>query len=315
MGFDAAFAAAVEASVQPGDETPEGDLETEAPAEEPSGPPRDPETGRFLPKEEAAEEESETPAEETPPAADDDSEWAVRYREAQSIIGRQGKELGDLKARLEALEEERNAPPEPEPVAITPEVVESISDMVAEHGGISTLQWVLENHPELEDVVFTAWLEQDDSGQALLFRQDYKLEKIKQEILAEQAAAAPPPPPPEQRLQAVIADVKKGVPDFDQLDLVKAGERAPAAIQRLLQSEDVSEQKDAVEALVLIARATQAPKPGGGNPAARAAAQVATGSLRPAEGGDAPVDRDDLIRQAIAGQQATSVASGLTFGG
>lgn len=226
-------------------------------------------------------------------------------------------ELGELRKRLEQLEEARNEPQEPAPVQITPDVVESIGDMVAEHGGIATLQWVLDHHPELEDVVFDQWIDQDDGNQALLFRQDYKLEKIKAEMLEQQDAAAPPPPGPEQQLVGVIAAVKPTVPDFDKLDLVEAAKNAPASIGKLLNSEDAEEQKDAVLTLVQFARATQAPKPASdGGVAGKLAAQVATGSLRPADGGEQPAETvDDRIRAAIAGQQATSVASGLTFAG
>lgn len=321
VGFDAAFSAAVQSSgSELADELVAEESGDAAPAEEPSSRPRDPETGRFLP----ADEVAETPAEETPSEVGEEetpqelTAEATRLAEAQKLIGRQGQELGEARKRLEELEARLakvEETPEPPPVAITPDVVEALEGMVEEHGGLATFQWAIQNQPELVDAVFQTWIEQDGAP-AIMFRQDYQTELLRQELEEKAQAAAPPPPSPEQTLQSVIADVKKATPDFDGLDIVSAAQGAPKAIQELLQSDNPAHQKDAVETLVLIARASGAPKSpsSSASAAAKAAAQVATGALRPADADSAPEKSpDDVLRDSILGQQAASVAAGLTF--
>lgn len=295
-GFGAALAAQVDRSETPVVEEPAAEEEST------QGLPRD-DQGRFAPvaqSEEPVEGAAPTEAqEETPdPWAEAPPELRAEYErvkreatEAQSLIGRQGNELGELRQKVEGVEARLEAKPEGPPPAIpTATANEEVEEFVAEHGGRAAMEWVVENRPDLIDTTLKAWAE-EDPGEAAIFAGRLAAFEAAQ-------AAAPAPAEPvddrQQQLSNAIVTLQTEVKDWEAIKphLMPALEDAstPTLIKEAVADPDPKRQLEGVRALAEFARSralaaatAQATSERGEQVAAsKTAAQVASGSLRPA---------------------------------
>lgn len=321
------------------------------------------EKGRFTPEAPPAAAEGEAPSGAQGVGLDPEiSNYVTRHggdanaalaaalkeaREAQSLIGRQGNDLGaERRARQELAEKVARLegavmaqrPPERLPIVNTDEI-EAVETMVAERGGHVAMQYILGdnvNRPDLIDHVLKAW-ELDEPVAAAGWNARYQTHLAHAELRESQAETAP---------VAVAAD--NAVADLAQsLDMVKASmpvgewelvrERltpllddpdTPAVIKTAVVSPDADTQVQGLTGLVKIAKARAiaevadraAAEHAEKSRQAKLSAGVATGSLRPvpepaAEGG--AQTREQAVaafRNALLSTETTSVRDGLTFG-
>lgn len=310
--------------------TQQDDTAPQSQPEDPDGTPRDPRTGQFVKKdvdEAPADDDGET-AETKPPAAKEgDVDWQARYSELEKKLGNQGQELGEKVKALEAQLNQR--PPEQAPAlpVATSEDLEALSEMVDEGQGQDGFAWIVQNRPELERHYLKAWIASDETGEAQVFAAEYAAAKAQyhaeQNRQAEIEAGKVDTTGLQGSMNTAFAAVKADIADLDRLDLTKALEVAPPALNLREALKNPSHQEDAIRTLALIARGIgPAAKPAAsaaraaGSQAAKDAAGLVVGSLRPAEGetGEmSEVEKLAKLQADILGAGSSSVASGLTY--
>jgi hypothetical protein len=313
-------------------------------------PPRDGQ-GRFAPKEPVAEpgEEGAAPADEDEREPAEEDPWAVQYREAEKLIGRQGNELGELR---QALQEEREArlklegrveaTPAAAPVQFDREQLEErISGPNGDgSGGEAAWEWAANvGDRDLLESVAEIWGEYQPFHAA---RRWNDFERYLSEY--EREAQAPEAPAPDPRLQRIVAErqfgeafssarAEVGLADEAQWNVVKehvndALTSARPRVLKMIDSSDPQEQQEGIEIILDTAKSraiaqgvkqvadeVQAEKV-----ASKKAASIATGSLRPAkerEPASPEVSREDAIKRfktSILEAETASVADGLTYG-
>jgi hypothetical protein len=347
-GFNAALAAAVGGA----EETP---AEPVAPVAEESAPtqPRN-ELGQFT--ELAAQPEvapegaaSPEPVEEatTPdPLAEylgrfgDDPraalEAALREKdEAQSLIGRQGNELGELRKLSEQvarLEGKAEAQPQarPEVPGSNTADIEALEEMVANSGPQATMGWVVENRPDLIEATISAWASEDPVAAArfaaryeanLAFGESQQAQPNQSDEFVESLRR-------ERQLGEGIAHLKSSRSDWEaiknHIGPTFQDANTPDIIKQAVVDLDPAKQLQGLTALAEIARARALAEATGAAvaertaqvQAAKTAAQVATGSLRPAPehkpADDARSDAVKAFQERMMAPETTSVLSGLT---
>jgi hypothetical protein len=321
------------------------------------GPARD-EQGRYK----AKPETPATPAAESTPEVD----WEERYREAEKLIGRQGNELGELRQAVSKLEgrfEERSSQTEDPGMDYTPFI--DPDELVYNHGGQAAATWVLQNVPGalengLYDRVISSWEEDpDQEAAARAFDRTIQKELLKQELLREQEANKPEAPvaqPTNPELEALLQRERMGISigqlqnklgdaDWavvkDHLIPLMEDDSTPGIIKNAVVSEDAATRLQGLEALAQMAKgraistATEDAKKQRleATNALKQAAQVASGSARPANADTATeegITKEELQqlpaeeRAKIAGrimakrlsrpEYSTSVSDGLTWG-
>jgi hypothetical protein len=260
--------------------------------------------------------------------------------EAQKQIGKQGNELGELRqavAKLEGRIDQAAVQPQVAPPQIQMSS-EEIENMVVEHGGLQAATWAANNAPNLLDGILRTW-GADEAYDAAVFRQEYLAWKTEQDA----AAAAPLTPTVSQteeyvknelegrRMQASLDAVAQDYESFDDFKelLSDALAASPKLVQKAVVSSDDDEQR---EALVLVFDRAQAMSQAALKVEAAAvaktkatvgkkAAQVITGSLRPATqvtaSGDGQTTRQEeeaRFKAAILAADTTSISEGLTYG-
>jgi hypothetical protein len=313
--------------------------------------PRD-EHGRFIPKEEpvaeTVEEEGAAPADEEREPEEEDP-WAVQYREAEKLIGRQGNELGELR---QALQEEREArlklegrveaTPAAAPVQFDREQLEErISGPNGDgSGGESAWAWAANvGDRDLLETVAEIWGEYQPFHAA---RRWNDFERYLAEY--EREAQAPEAPAPDPRLQQIVAErqfgeafsaarTEVGLADEAQWNVVRehveeALTSARPRVLKMIDSSDPQEQQEGIEIILDTAKSraiaqgvkqvadeVQAEKV-----VAKKAASIATGSLRPAkerQPASPEVTREEALKRfktSILEAETASVADGLTYG-
>lgn len=373
VNSDAGFMAAVAKSA--GVEVAEGQLEqiesrstsvADGLTTEESARPRD-EQGRFIPTAPPVADEGAAPA-----SGDDQgvgldpeiSDYVTRHggdanaalaaalkeaREAQSLIGRQGNDLGaerqarqELAEKVARLEGAVMAQRQPDrlPLVNTDEI-EAVQTMVAERGGHAAMQYILGdgvNRPDLIDHVLKAW-ELDEPVAAAGWNARYQTHLAHAELQAAEPAAAV--------ATAAAADHSAVADLAHSLDTVKASMPAgewelvrerltpllddpttPEVIKTAVVSPDADTQVQGLTGLVKIAKARAisevadkaAAEHAEKSRQAKLSAGVATGSLRPvlepaAEGGAQTREQAMVaFRDALLSTETTSVRDGLTFG-
>lgn len=138
-GFEAALARSVAGTPDEGsadgEQQPEGE-----PAAAQTPPPE-------------GEGEPAAPGEEPPEPSVD---WEERYKNLETVVGRQGQQLGEREARIRELEQQQGGEPAaPEP-GVRPGEME---ELVATHGGESVVAWAVREAPSLIDDAIDAWVE------------------------------------------------------------------------------------------------------------------------------------------------------------
>jgi hypothetical protein len=268
---------------------------------------------------------------------------------AQSLIGKQSNEVGDLRrqnqdlaerlARIEGYREAAAQAPQPAappPGLPDPTVLDGIGNMAAERGWQPTMNWIAQNRPDLFEPALEMWGE-DQPFQAAQVAVAYR-----------QNLSAPTGPPAPSENDAVMEEIRLEravgsaleiarsslpVPQWDAIKshFTSAFDKAPEAIQQMVISSDHATQKAGVEVVVelakgrVIAEATAKARRESVEAAVptKQAAMVATGSLRPAAerkpdgGGNEPPSKEEAtaaFHKRILDANTTSVQDGLTFG-
>lgn len=272
------------------------------------------------------------------------AELNERFTNAQTVIGRQGNELGqvrtevaELRGRVEGIASVTAQQPQQQLTA------DDISEMVASSGGASTAMWAVQNGDDnLVEAVVREWAKQNElegegTFEPLAFRQDWLAFKAKQAQPAPQVT--PQRDPYAQRLEQVdqmsgaLGVLQSQSADWDTFapHLMAALEASPKAVLEMVNSHDPQVQLDGMSLVAdkarVIASTTAAATTASGDAAREAAtqrklaAQVATGSLRPVAGErDAGTEEQQsaarvaAFKAALLATETTSVADGLTFG-
>lgn len=318
------------------------------------GQPRDPQTGQFLPKapegpavtapyDQEAPPPPAAPAETPPPAAPEttpaDELAALRKQveDAQSFIGRQAEELGQLRQAVQQQPVQLPAAPIP---YVDQEQAEQIYAWVENAGFKNAMLWTIQNNPGLHDVVLQAGRDMDNPE-----AREYEINLRVQEALMAQQAQAPQAQQgadpfvaqlkQQDAMKTVVTKIKADTPDFADLQphVTKALEEQPL-LAELVTSGDPQRMEQGLRLAAGVARgyaatelaaaaAAQAGAAAGQREAVKQAAQVATGSARVGTSGQASgtapteQEREAAIaefKKAIMDAPGTSVADGLTFG-
>lgn len=314
--------------------------------EEPAGQPRDQE-GRFV----AADPGTPEPVEQTPAEGADAQKpgesniaYEARLAAKDEFIGRQSTEIGELRARLDAFEKQQAEQPadeQYEPLSyIQPEQAEQI---VESNGGEQAL-WLAVNEgidPDsqafrvLFDAAADAAESQADIAALLRLEMQYRAEIDK----SSQVVTTPAEDPAlafarqtylESQVYAIATNLRENNPDFDALTPHFEAAAKVANLTAQLESGDPAKIGPAVATMVLVARgiaaqAGAATSQSGEQAASaaaviRQAAQVASGSLRSADSGGAPVEvtSDEeaaaaAFKKAFRETATPSVAAGLSL--
>jgi hypothetical protein len=138
------------------EEAPEA-IEAEVEVAEPGEQPRDPETGQFVPKERP---------EWLPENFKSEEDFAKAYREAQTLVDRQGNELGELRKAIESLQ----TPQQQAPGSMR-EALEENPEQVA--------YWAAsQGNEQVLDAALQAWTQQAlDEGDATALRRASSFER------------------------------------------------------------------------------------------------------------------------------------------
>jgi hypothetical protein len=274
-------------------------------------------------------------------------EALVRERDnAQSLIGRQGNELGDLRQEVAhltgRLDELSQVASEPVPEPMTAELQASLETMFDEQGAPQAMAWLADNRPDMIEAGISVWAEQDPF-QAGRFAARY--DNFLQEEQANLAVA---------QESEQIDPVYENMYAREQFSMLTEAARAelnvddnswpiirehvvPAfndqatspLIQNAIISPDPGTQLEGMKAIVqlaqgrAIAAATQAAEAQAQQEAAaeaeqrKQAATVISGSLQPVPEGK-PLDewtreeRINAFKQSLLAPPSTSVMHGLT---
>lgn len=367
VGFLAALAKQADVAV-PDEEyerVVESDRSVASGLEEESGQPRD-DRGRFTSRETAAasEEAGAAPAaeetrEEQDPWANVDPTLKAEFEalkqekeNRESLIGRQGTELGELRERLAKMEgrfEAQSAQPSAPAPVVTTSDVERVENMVAERGGQYAMNWAANNAPHLIDATLEAWaLEEPVAAARFAVRYEHALlqNQAKGEEKTETAPALDPDLAQlaeDARMARAVGAIKQEIGDARftaaSAHLVATMQDAatPEFIKKAAASTDEKTRLEGMKALFALAEGRALREVGGKatseadekrkqeEEAAKKAARVASGSLRPVEqrqpagGGNVADDmtreeRLDAFYTALRATETTSVHDGLVYG-
>lgn len=268
--------------------------------------------------------------------------------EAQSVIGRQGNDLGqerqarqELVERLARLEGRLEAQQPQTPAASPPPPRENIERAIEDNGGAAVAMWTARNDPDNMDNVLKVWAEVDPEGpfSALSFRQDW--------IDFQREAAKGQKQEAEEKPDAFVENLRRERQMADSMGVVRKAmpESEWNAIKDylapLLGSEDISDslkedvlfgepdkQIKGIKTLVRLAKSeayTDAVNQASQKReqdlvAVKQAAQVATGSQRPVDkrqpSSGTPMGTKEITEQfhkMLLDTETTSVADGLTY--
>lgn len=279
----------------PAEETPDAPVEAEAPVEAPEA---------------EATVEDELPEQEAGESAED---YATRYAEAQKLIGRQGQELGELRAMLEQIQaqqaeqyddEEEWEDEDDEPFAFqgrVPQTQDELIEMAASpDGAIEAYQFALENTPHLLPDVL-AEVQFHDPGLAKRMEMDLYAQMLQSTVapIHEQYQHSTA----EQQVAEVVTDYAQQVEGFDDMrEEVAAiieeepwlvGDGSPQAVQNGLRAAT----RMAQQARQVAATHAQAQQQAQGvQQRQQAAVETGTPSAAPAPQDTSP---EDAIRDAI----------------
>jgi len=320
----------------PGDEAPEAEAPApEAGEVEPQEPEQDPAVAAFL-----AQHEGDAEAALLAALQERDN--------AQSLIGRQGNELGDLRdtvARLEGRLDEQQAyaqqGPLPEPVS--DELTASLETMFEEQGPANAMNWLAENRPDLIETGINVWSEQDpfSAGRFAARYDNFLLEEEAMAAQAEEPQQQGDPILDQMRAReqfSMLTEAARQQLNVDDASWPTVREHVVPAfndeatsplIKNAIISPDPGTQLEGMKAIVQLAQGRAVQAQSAAQQAADAAAAqeaeqrklaatVTSGSLRPAvpEGKSleemTSEERISLFKQSLLAPPSTSVQQGLT---
>lgn len=314
------------------------------------------EQGRFAPvaPPEDTEAEGAAPEEEVEEEAGDDvaTRLAAIERErdeAQSLIGRQGNELGQSRqenqelrerlARIEGMLQSRSEAPAQLPVA-DDSTIEGLENLYASNGARNMMDWVINNRPDLIEAAEEVWAA-DDPLEASGFRARRVAIETAQRF--GQPAPQPQATAPDPRLQQVLqreesrnlyetiraasgedwsavkdhlVETMKELPSFVQKEITNpsSAETREEAITHLLSSAKVRAIRTATDTAQAREREAALERKKG--------ARVASGSLRQVPerkpedvGSMSKEERTKAFHDLLLSTPSTSVADGLTYSG
>lgn len=322
---DADFAASLEAKI------------TAPPAttEAPDGPARDASTGRFVPAAPAPPEDEGTPS-----TSDIPTDVEARIREKDAFIGRQSNEIGELRARLEALEAAgQTEEEERQPIFISEEQAEMVVEKAGPEGAVmAAIQDGIHPDDPAFKTIFSAAAEAVETQAQLAdlvelrLRYRTEVEKFEAEPEADDDAVKwAQEQYTKQQMTSAVSELKARTPDFEDLAgyFTQALEVSPLLVPEI-QSGDPARVVPALGTLLHVARGVKAASgdatAGATQTAAdqaaalRQAAQVASGSLRPVapEGAPADTSQADAIKafkEAFRATVTPTIQDGLSLAG
>lgn len=262
---------------------------------------------------------------------------------AQSLIGRQGNEVGELRNQLnelrgyvQGLGQQQEAPPEIP--TLNEAVVEGLESLFEQQGARGAMGWVIEQRPDLIETAEQVWAAEDPVAAA-----GFRARREAFEVLGQQEEAPQPQIDPvldSMRQERALGDTIDRARDelqitpedwqaiSDQMIPAMEDENTPSLIKNAVVSTDPSQQLEGIKNLVLIARsrataqATEQAQQVAATQAAdrKKAATVVTGSLRPAgastqgqpAGDMTSAERQGAFKEALMKTEVTSVQDGLT---
>lgn len=281
------------------------------------------------------------------------AELNERFANAQSLIGRQGHDMGQLRTELAELrgmvqaQRELVTAPQQQPQVFD---ADDIAELVANQTGQGAALWAVQNGDDrLVEAVIREWsrqaeLEGEGTFEPLAFRQDWIAFKNQQAAAAAEQARTKEPPKDDpalawarqqagvQQYSSVLDKVEAESPDWDTFSphMMSALEQSTPRVLAMVNSSDPEEQYEGTKIVAQTARlialqngAATTVANAAGSEAAEArknAARVATGSLRPASTQRQSVEemtseeRIALFKKNLMEQTSTSVQDGLTYG-
>lgn len=251
-------------------------------------------------------------------------------RNRESVIGRQGTELGELRQRLEALERDRQTPQQPQQQIAPPPSRDELGAAIEEYGFETVMGDIIERYPDQIDTVIELGYDYDERA-ARRFERAY----------LRNLATTPPPTDPrveemaQARSLAQTVTAELGAYDAKlhtaiQKEIPNAMQNIGPLLQRGLLSSDPTEKAEAVRFILRDAAgrvqstaSAQATRVNEERSKAKAEEKrrtaVATGSLRPVREGQAggeltSEERQRIFREQLLSTETTSVQEGYTYG-
>lgn len=300
------------------------------------------EQGRFAPAALPDEEE-----EGVAPQVEEEDPREREFREAQSLIGRQGNELGELRRQIEELrqtqsqpEAAQQAPPAPAPF-VDQETVDQLYGAIEKSGGPQIMQWVVSQRPDLFDAALETWAD-ISPAQAAGWNARYQTWLAHEQIKVQGQGSAQPAAPADPYVQRIVqreqagelVEALKGEVGAQKWALIKDhlptvyGNEGNVALRNLIANPD---RETAMHGLRLAAQVAEAEaikaktaevtqQRQQESTQAKQAARVASGSLRPAQkrqpeaGEDDSEARKQAFRDALLAAPSTSVLDNITVG-
>jgi len=314
-GFEAAMGRAVTGEAPPEAPQPEEgeEGEGEAPAPEEGQPEEAPEVA--------------------PAAGPEDLQGKLDW--AMSVIDRQGNELGDLRARVQEMQPQPSAQPEP---------IVNVEALLDQHGGDASIEWAINNAPHLIEPIARAWaLSGDPEGG--VFYADYRAEQGKLDVPQQQAPEQDPDLTQistERKLAGIFKEYRETNPDaFAAIEpgiaMALQSPNTPDEIKMMITSGVPDHMRAGMRFLLPYAQIEAfklGQNPPEAEPSAEATAKeeqrrdaarrtaIVTGSQRLQDAG-APLEAGELtseqriarFKDAFEEEPSTSIAAGLTFNG
>lgn len=264
-----------------------------------------------------------------------------RFTNAQSVIGRQGNELGQVRQEIAELRGELRGVTSSISSPATQVTTDDISEMISSRGGANVAMWAIQNGDDaLVEATIREWakqneLEGESTFEPLAFRQDWLAFKASQNA-PKPTEDAPTRDPYAARLEqqeqmsGALGVLQAQSPDWETFapHLMTALENSPKAVLEMVTSQDPQVQLDGMSLVADRARVIAASKAvattTATEEASRAAAErkraatVASGSLRPVEERQTEEQSSEqrvaAFKAALLATETTSVRDGLTFG-
>lgn len=264
-----------------------------------------------------------------------------RFTNAQSVIGRQGNELGQVRQEIAELRGELRGVTSSISSSAAQVTTDDISEMISSRGGANVAMWAIQNGDDaLVEATIREWakqneLEGESTFEPLAFRQDWLAFKASQNA-PKPTEDAPTRDPYAARLEqqeqmsGALGVLQAQSPDWETFapHLMTALENSPKAVLEMVTSQDPQVQLDGMSLVADRARVIAASKAvattTATEEASRAAAErkraatVASGSLRPVEERQTEEQSSEqrvaAFKAALLATETTSVRDGLTFG-
>lgn len=265
-----------------------------------------------------------------------------RFSNAQSVIGRQGNELGQVRQEIAELRGELRGVTSSITSPAAQVTTDDISEMISTRGGANVAMWAIQNGDDaLVEATIREWAKQNEiegesTFEPLAFRQDWLAFKAAQNAPKPEATEAARDPYVErleqqEQMSGALGVLQAQSPDWETFapHLMTALENSPKPVLEMVTSSDPQVQLEGMGLVADRARVIAASKAVATNAATeeasraaterKRAATVASGSLRPVapEGQTEEQSSEQRVaafKAALLATETTSVRDGLTFG-